>query len=182
MTRFGFFGPSNDHDVPPGGFCISVFALIRKGEAVLVLKPKKDPRWEQEWSPNWRIYEPEHLEREMASWRLPSSYVKEGESPATALDRVMRDQMGNKGLRSEFIISGELLRGEQKISGEDTLGLLLCILCLRQRRSQGATMDRGYRISEPDGDQGSVRERARRAALSSWAFLISGWRSSALDL
>ncbi|MDG6940349.1 MAG: NUDIX hydrolase [Nitrososphaerota archaeon] len=94
MTKFGFIGPTARHDVPGGGFCISVFAVIRKGESVLLVRPKAHEKWQEEWAPNWRVYEPEMLEREMRAWRLPSAYVKEGEAPEGALSRVMREQLG----------------------------------------------------------------------------------------
>jgi ADP-ribose pyrophosphatase YjhB (NUDIX family) len=92
MNKFSFFGPSEKHFVPSGGFCISAFAIARKKEDVLVLRPAKHEKWE-EWAPNWRIYSPEALEREFRSWRFPSSYVKFGEHPDDTLRRIMEEQL-----------------------------------------------------------------------------------------
>jgi ADP-ribose pyrophosphatase YjhB (NUDIX family) len=94
MTRFGFFGPSDKHDRPLGGLCISTFALVSREGLILAVRPKLPEKWEKEWTPNWRLYEPAQLQKELASWRLPSTYVKEGEAPRDALDRVMADQLG----------------------------------------------------------------------------------------
>src|SRR5208283_2508883 len=105
LRRFGFFGPGDKHDVPPGGFCISVFALVRRGSTIPMLRPRPHPRWGEEWAPNWRIYEPAMLERETAGWRLPSTYVKEGEAPREALDRVVVDQVGIK----KYVVRGDTL-------------------------------------------------------------------------
>jgi ADP-ribose pyrophosphatase YjhB (NUDIX family) len=93
MDKFGFFGPSERHFVPSGGFCISAFAISRKDEDVLVLRPAKHEKWEK-WAPNWKIYSPEALEREYKSWRFPSSYVKFGEHPDDTLRRIMEEQLG----------------------------------------------------------------------------------------
>jgi hypothetical protein len=46
MNKFSFFGPSEKHFVPSGGFCISAFAIARKKEDVLVLRPAKHEKWE----------------------------------------------------------------------------------------------------------------------------------------
>jgi len=94
MNRFGFFGPTEKHDKTPGGFCISAFALVERGGRLLLLRPRAHRKWEQEWAPNYRIYDSSQLEQEMARWRLPSTYVKQGESPREALDRVAMDQLG----------------------------------------------------------------------------------------
>jgi ADP-ribose pyrophosphatase YjhB (NUDIX family) len=96
LQKFAHFGPDEQHNKAAGGFCISAFALVKKGDRVLLLKPKTDPRWTEEWAPNWRVYAPEKMEADMRCWRFPSSYVKEGEAPADALARVMKDQLGFK--------------------------------------------------------------------------------------
>jgi ADP-ribose pyrophosphatase YjhB (NUDIX family) len=94
LTQFGFFGPTEKHDTALGGFCISVFAMVDRGGKVLMLRPRSHPRWEQDWTPNHRIYDSIQIEEEMTRWRLPSTYVKLGESPREAVDRVMVDQLG----------------------------------------------------------------------------------------
>src|SRR5580658_4068075 len=100
LTRFGFFGPSARHDVPEGGFCISAFAIIKKRGRVLVIMPRPHARWEDEWAPNWRIYDAAGLQTEYARWRLPSTFIREGESPEEALARIMTDQLGVREYRS----------------------------------------------------------------------------------
>ena len=96
MTRFGFFGPSERNDVPEGGFCISAFAIMKKRGKVLAIKPRAHVRWEEEWAPNWRVYDAAGLKAELEKWRLPSTYMKEGEGPEQALSRIMLDQLGVK--------------------------------------------------------------------------------------
>lgn len=90
---FTFFGPSEHHSVMRGGFCISVFAIVRDGGKVLLGKPQHHPRWVQEWAPNWSIYDPISLSEEYRRWRFPSSYISAGEAPKETLQRVMQDQL-----------------------------------------------------------------------------------------
>jgi ADP-ribose pyrophosphatase YjhB (NUDIX family) len=93
MTEFGFFGPTERHFIPHGGFCISVFGILRSMDGgLLVVRPKKHPKWE-EWAPNWRIYDEASMEMEFKKWRFPSTYVKMGEHPQDAIARVMKDQL-----------------------------------------------------------------------------------------
>lgn len=94
-TPFAYFGPSEQHSVPEGGFCISVFAILRREGKVLLVKPRENVIWQQ-WAPNWKGYEPERLSAEMVRWRLPATYVREGEAPKDGLRRVMEDQLGVK--------------------------------------------------------------------------------------
>jgi ADP-ribose pyrophosphatase YjhB (NUDIX family) len=100
VDRFAFLGPSSKNNIPEGGFCISIFALIRKKEGILFVRPQQNLRWE-EWAPNWSIYDSMSIATEMEKWRLPSSYVKEGESPEEGLRRVMEDQLGASRYSSE---------------------------------------------------------------------------------
>ncbi len=106
MTEFAYFGPTEKHSMPKGGFCISAFAVAKENDRVLLLKPRDHPRWAEEWAPNWRRYSPETLLHEYGSWRFPSSYVKEGESPEETLARIIREQLE---LRSYEIMSSRLL-------------------------------------------------------------------------
>lgn len=108
LTEFALFGPSEKHAVVQGGFCISAFAIIRKEEdsRVLLVKPKEQERWRQEWAPNWRLYEPDFLSNEFNTWRFPSSYVREGESPDQTLKRIVEDQLGMKKYE---VLSSKLL-------------------------------------------------------------------------
>lgn len=105
-TQFTLFGPSDKHSLITGGFCISVFAIMRKDGKVLLVKPRENSRWTEEWAPNWRLYSPEALSNEYKSWRFPSSYIKEGESPDEALSRVLTQQLGIENYR---MLSSKLL-------------------------------------------------------------------------
>ncbi len=91
---FAFLGPTDQHYVMKGGFCISSFAIIREGSKLLLVKPLDHPRWLGEWAPNWRIYDPVSLSEEYRRWRFPSTYHFEGEAPEEALGRVMVEQLG----------------------------------------------------------------------------------------
>ena len=51
---------------------------------------------ELSWAPNWRVYDAAGLKAELEKWRLPSTYVMEGEAPEHALSRIMLDQLGVK--------------------------------------------------------------------------------------
>ena len=73
---------------------MSVFAIIKKNGRVLVCKPADLQKWQEEWAPNLRIYEPSVLSVESQAWRFPSSYIKEGEAPSDTLRRLMKDQLG----------------------------------------------------------------------------------------
>ncbi|MDG6985740.1 MAG: NUDIX hydrolase [Nitrososphaerota archaeon] len=106
MAEFAYFGPTEKHSSPKGGFCISAFAVAKENDRVLLLKPRDHPRWAEEWAPNWRRYTPDTLLHEWESWRFPSSYVKEGESPEDTLSRIIREQLE---LRSYEVISSRLL-------------------------------------------------------------------------
>ncbi len=96
MNEFTFFGPSEMHSVIKGGFCISVFALIRRDNSYLLVRPASHPKWKEEWAPNWRLYSEDGIRRELESLRFPSSYIKEGEHPDATLARILKDQLGLK--------------------------------------------------------------------------------------
>ena len=81
--------------MPQGGCCISVFAILKRGAKVLLVKPRENVIWQQ-WAPNWKGYEPQRLSSEMVRWRLPATYVREGEAPKDGLRRVVEDQLGVK--------------------------------------------------------------------------------------
>jgi len=104
--EFTLFGPSDEHCVIRGGFCISVFAIIRRRSQVLLVRPKEHTRWKQEWAPNWRLYDSDLLANEYKSWRFPSSYIREGESPEDTLRRLVGEQLG---IQSFEILSSKLL-------------------------------------------------------------------------
>jgi ADP-ribose pyrophosphatase YjhB (NUDIX family) len=93
--RHARYGPEDRYEAPPpAGFCISVFAIVRKGAKVLVGQPAEHPRWLEDWVPQFRIYPKEDYEAVWRTPRLPSCYLREGEHPEAALQRVLREQVG----------------------------------------------------------------------------------------
>ncbi len=93
MAKFVRYGPAPRYGMPEAGFCASSFVLVRRGGKLLAGIPKAHPRWTKEWAPNWLVYAPEAVEDEMRSWRLPASYLYEGENPDDTARRVARDQL-----------------------------------------------------------------------------------------
>ncbi len=100
MAKFARYGPSPRYGLPEAGFCLSSFAIFRQGSEVLLGKPRDHPRWEAEWAPNFAAYDPKDREAEFRSWRLPASYLYEGEHPDQAFERVMEDQLGVEDYRA----------------------------------------------------------------------------------
>lgn len=93
MAKFVRYGPAPRYGLPDAGFCASSFVIIRQGAKVLAGIPKNQRKWREEWAPNWLVYTKESLENEYRSWRLPASYLYEGESPDDTARRVLRDQL-----------------------------------------------------------------------------------------
>ncbi len=93
MAKFVRYGPSPRYGMPEAGFCASSFVIVRRGAKILAGIPKAHARWTKEWAPNWLVYAKEAVENEMESWRLPASYLYEGENPDVAATRVARDQL-----------------------------------------------------------------------------------------
>lgn len=89
---FALFGP--DFGVPVGGFCCSVFPLLRREGDLLAGRMAPSDRWEEEWQPNMRYYEGDRYEALFDGWRLPGTYLREGEHPEAAARRVWTDQLG----------------------------------------------------------------------------------------
>ncbi len=85
--------------MPDAGFCASSFVVIRNGSKVLAGIPKNHRKWRNEWAPNWLVYTKESLEDEYRFWRLPASYLYEGENPDDTAWRVLRDQLHVGGAR-----------------------------------------------------------------------------------
>ncbi len=102
MEGLAWYGPIDRYNpAPGGGMCISVFAVVKKGEAYLIGRPRRVERWFSEWLPAWNAYAKKDLEDVFKQWRLPSGYLREGEHPDECLRRVIRDQIGVK----EFKVS-----------------------------------------------------------------------------
>ena len=95
--RFARYGPTDHYeDAPAAGMCMSVFVLARRPgkKGVLIGLPKQDEKWITEWISAWRSYTEKELSEAYEQWRLPSSYLREGEHPEEAVRRIMEDQIG----------------------------------------------------------------------------------------
>jgi ADP-ribose pyrophosphatase YjhB (NUDIX family) len=73
--------------------CISVFAVIKRRDKVLMGVPKSGKRWTSEWIPQWASYSDEERVAALEQWRLPSCYLTEGEHPDDAVHRVLKEQL-----------------------------------------------------------------------------------------
>ncbi|MDA4129050.1 MAG: hypothetical protein OK422_06325 [Thaumarchaeota archaeon] len=94
MLRHARYGPRGRYlDPPPAGMCISVFAIVKRGTKFLVGTPEPHHNWREKWLFSWMAYSSEELEEAYREKRLPSTYLLEGEDPADALKRIMRDQL-----------------------------------------------------------------------------------------
>jgi hypothetical protein len=95
--KFARYGPTERYeDAPAAGMCISVFAVVKRSgkKGVLLGLPKRDEKWVSEWISGWKTYTEKDLSEAYSQWRLPSSYLREGEHPEEALRRIMEDQLG----------------------------------------------------------------------------------------
>ena len=63
---------------------MSAFAVVREGDRVLVGRPERHERWKAEWIPAWRSYPREDYDDVFRQWRLPSGYLREGNTPMPA--------------------------------------------------------------------------------------------------
>jgi|HubBroStandDraft_6_1064221.scaffolds.fasta_scaffold1176146_1 hypothetical protein len=94
--KFARYGPSDHYEESPAaGMCISVFALVRRAgkKGVLIGQPKQDSRWASEWLGSWKNYSEKEIVEAYNQWRLPSSYLREGEHPEESIRRIMTDQL-----------------------------------------------------------------------------------------
>lgn len=94
MARYG--PPDRYAPAPGAGFCLSVFAIVSKRGRVLAGKPRMNAKWRDEWWASWNGYTPEEQAEMLEQWRLPSTYLREGEHPEAALKRVLEKQLGAK--------------------------------------------------------------------------------------
>jgi len=94
VTRFARYGPSDHYlDPPSAGMCISVFAVVHGSGGVLVGKPRRFEFWASRWMGGWNGYSPEEREAFQDQTMLPCTYLREGEHPGSALERIMHDQL-----------------------------------------------------------------------------------------
>lgn len=93
MAKFVRYGPAPRYFLPDAGFCASSFVIARQGRKFLAGIPEEHPKWGEEWAPNFLVYSKTDLADEYRSWRLPASYLFEGEHPDDTARRVLRDQL-----------------------------------------------------------------------------------------
>lgn len=106
---FGLFGP--DFGVPKGGFCLSTFLVLEHEGGILAGRMAREskPVWTRRWAPNIAYYEGDRHEELFQGWRLPASYVRTGEHPRQAVQRVLVEQLeldGSIELNDHRIVSG----------------------------------------------------------------------------
>lgn len=91
---FGLFG--EDFGYPGGGLCLSVFLAVHRGGELLVgrMEEAHAQRWTKAWAPNLAFYEGDRRASLFDGWRLPATYLRVGEDPRAAAERVWRDQLG----------------------------------------------------------------------------------------
>lgn len=91
---FGLFGA--DFGYPGGGLCLSVFLAVERGGRLLVGRMAGDQEgtWTEEWAPNLAFYEGARRESLFEGWRFPATYLRVGEAPEAAAERVWSDQLG----------------------------------------------------------------------------------------
>lgn len=92
---FALFGP--DAGVPRGGFCASAFLVLRRDDEVMAGSMAPSERWQAEWQPNLALYDGGRYDALFEGWRLPATYLREGEDPEAAARRVWSDQLGLDG-------------------------------------------------------------------------------------
>jgi ADP-ribose pyrophosphatase YjhB (NUDIX family) len=94
---FGLFG--EDFGYPGGGLCLSVFLAVERDGELLTgrMDEERAQRWTEAWAPNLAYYEGERRARLFDGWRFPATYLRVGEEPQTAAERVWRDQLGFEG-------------------------------------------------------------------------------------
>jgi len=91
---FGLFGA--DFGYPGGGLCLSVFLAVERDGELLTgrMDEERAQRWTEAWAPNLAYYEDERRARLFDGWRFPATYLRVGEEPQTAAERVWHDQLG----------------------------------------------------------------------------------------
>jgi ADP-ribose pyrophosphatase YjhB (NUDIX family) len=87
---FAIFNP--DRAQPPGGYCVSVFVIVKRNHpdpSILVGKIAEPNYWEAEWGLDLK-----HPERWEGKWQIPATFLKVGEHPDSAALNVCKSQIG----------------------------------------------------------------------------------------
>ncbi len=134
--KFARYGPLDRYEASPkAGMCLSTFALVRRArqKGVLFGIPKPNKRWLSDWMVSWHNYSSEELSKIYDEWRLPSSYLLEGEHPIDSIRRIMGRQLGIREIRSIGFPDGVFLYFSLVVvSRMQPLGPRLCIQCFNQ--------------------------------------------------
>lgn len=85
--KFARFAPGEEY-TPKGGACISAFVLVRKGDSLLLGKIGDPELWAEKWGLALG-----YPERWKDKWQIPASYLRFGEHPDEAAERVVKDQL-----------------------------------------------------------------------------------------
>ena len=95
--RWARLGPNDAkwlNHVPEAGVCISAFIIARKGNSILLARPRGVDAWSEKGGfPTWRALQ---LEKEKA-WLLPATHLLMEESPDKAAERIAHEWAGIKG-------------------------------------------------------------------------------------
>jgi len=92
--KYARYGPPDRYEAPPAaGMCLTAVAVIRRGRKVLLGRVADHPRWRDEWMTTFQAYSREEMREAHAELRLPGAYLREGEHPDRALQRILRDQL-----------------------------------------------------------------------------------------
>jgi ADP-ribose pyrophosphatase YjhB (NUDIX family) len=73
---------------PAGGFCISVFVIIKQASTTLIGTITDPSLWSERWGLSI-----DHPERWDGKWQIPATYLLIGENPKKAAERVCREQL-----------------------------------------------------------------------------------------
>jgi ADP-ribose pyrophosphatase YjhB (NUDIX family) len=89
--RWARLGPNDAkwlNHVPEAGVCVSAFIIARKGNSILLARPRAVDDWaEKEGFPTWRA---KQLEKEKA-WLLPATHLLMEEPPDRAAERIAHE-------------------------------------------------------------------------------------------
>jgi len=89
---------------PRGGFCISVFLIVKRNSEILVGKISNPERWSKNWGLDLA-----HPERWRDRWQIPAAFLEIGDHPNQTAERILREQLERKEFKisePKFFVSG----------------------------------------------------------------------------
>jgi len=111
--RWARLGPnkaSTLFHVPKAGLCLSSFVVVRRGDAVLLGRPKTDRAWPERGG--FPLDRAKDLEAD-GSWLLPATHLLMEESPHDAAKRIARDWAGLRGTPRFVAVQSHLRPGRR---------------------------------------------------------------------